>query len=83
MENFKQEYWKMKEATNKEEAIISILDVLNHNPLWLNQCTSQLYAVVSNLHTSKKRKQWLDHTPFEQVKELFGEHNCNAPLKTS
>ena len=64
-------YWKMKEALNKEEAIISICDVLTHNPLWLNKCTSQLFAVVYNLHTTKKRSQWLKMTPWENVRELF------------
>ena len=38
--------FKMKEAINKEEAIISILDVLDENPLWLNKCTRDLFAVV-------------------------------------
>jgi hypothetical protein len=78
-------YWKMKEATGKEEAIISILDVLNHNPLWLNKCTSQLFAVVYNLHTTKKRRQWLNMMPFEQVKELFieikKEYYNQTPIK--
>jgi hypothetical protein len=38
--------FKMKEATNKEEAITSIENVLIENPLWLNKCTSDLFAVV-------------------------------------
>ncbi len=48
--------FKMKEATNKEEAIISILDVLEENPLWLNKCTSTLAAVM---------KYWYNHSEFK------------------
>ena len=48
--------YKMKEATNKDEAIISILDVLDHNPLWLNKCTSQIFAIIYTLHTTEKGK---------------------------
>jgi hypothetical protein len=64
-------YWRMKEATNRGEAILSICDVLTHNPLWLNKCTSQLFAVVVNLHTTQKRTQWLKLTPWENVRDLF------------
>jgi hypothetical protein len=38
--------FKMKEATNTSEAIYSIENVLIENPLWLNKCTSDLFAVV-------------------------------------
>ena len=38
--------FKMKEATNASEAIYSIENVLIENPLWLNKCTSDLFAVV-------------------------------------
>ena len=61
----------MKEATNKPEAIISILDVMTENPLFLNKCTSNMFAVVYNLHTTKKRKQWLDLCSFNDVRDLF------------
>ena len=44
--------FKMKEATNKEEAIISILDVLEENPLWLNKCTSSLAVVMKNWYNT-------------------------------
>jgi len=64
-------YWKMKEATNKPEAIISIIDVLKHNPLWLNKCTSDVFAVVKSLKTSRSRRQWLNLMNFEQIKTLF------------
>jgi hypothetical protein len=36
----------MLEATNASEAITSIENVLIENPLWLNKCTSDLFAVV-------------------------------------
>ena len=48
--------YKMKEATNKQEAIISILDVMTENPVWLNKCTSKEFAVVYRLHNTKKRQ---------------------------
>tara|TARA_R100000781_G_scaffold81432_1_gene50211 strand:+ start:1352 stop:1693 length:342 start_codon:yes stop_codon:yes gene_type:complete len=38
--------FKMKEATNASEAITSIENVLIENPVWLNKCTSDLFAVV-------------------------------------
>ena len=41
--------YKMKEATNKEEAIISILDVINENPVWLNKITDGLYLLLKNI----------------------------------
>ena len=62
--------YKMLEATNKQEAIISILDVIDHNPLFLNQCTSKLFAVVKTLPPAD-RKKWLDLTPFYHIKDLF------------
>lgn len=63
--------FKMLEATNKQEAIISINDVMSENPLFLNKCTSDLFAVICNLHTTIKRTEWLNTLPFEQVKNLF------------
>ena len=38
--------FKMKEATSASEAIYSIENVLIENPVWLNKCTSDLFAVV-------------------------------------
>ena len=38
--------FKMKEATNASEAIYSIECVLIEIPVWLNKCTSDLFAVV-------------------------------------
>jgi hypothetical protein len=63
--------FKMKEATNKEEAIISILDVMTENPLFLNKCTSNMFAVVYNLHTTKKRTEWLNLCSFSDIRDLF------------
>ena len=56
--------YKMKEATNKLEAIISILDVMKENPIWLNKCTSKEFIVVYRLHNTKKRKEWLNLMTF-------------------
>ena len=39
--------FKMKEATNKEEAIISILDVLEENPLWLNKVNHSVHILLA------------------------------------
>ena len=63
--------FRMKEATNKPEAIISIIDVLKHNPLWLNKCTSAEFAIVYNMHTTQKRKSCLQLMSFQQVRDLF------------
>ena len=75
--------FKMKEATNKEEAIISILDVLNENPVWLNKCTSDLFAIVKRIYelSDKKECSWEMETncnivncmPKEQIIKLFQE----------
>jgi len=73
--------FKMLEATNKEEAIISILDVLEENPLWLNKCTSDLFAVVKRIYelSDKDEPAWEMQTncnvvncmPKEQIIKLF------------
>ena len=60
----------MKEATNKEEAIISILDVMKENPLWLNKCTSTLMALLISTKPFY-RKSILKHSTFDLVKEIF------------
>ena len=49
--------YTMKEATNKEEAIISILDVINENPVWLNKITDGLYLLLKNIE--KEHQQFL------------------------
>ena len=41
--------FEMKEATNKNEAIISILDVLEENPVWLNKVTDSLFILLKSI----------------------------------
>ena len=66
--------YTMKEATNKEEAIISILDVLEENPLWLNKCTSDLFAVITKLNKLKQSERWLNNLiNTDQAIDLFVE----------
>jgi len=60
----------MKEATNKEEAIISILDVLEENPLWLNKITDSLFILVKTIEKEHKRFL-LEKSVDEQVIDLF------------
>ena len=62
--------FKMKEATNKDEAIISILDVLEENPLWLNKITDSLFILVKNIQYEHKRFL-LEKSMDEQVIDLF------------
>jgi hypothetical protein len=42
--------FRMKEATNVQEAITSILDVIEENPVWLNKCTSDLFIIVKQFY---------------------------------
>lgn len=62
--------FKMKEATNKEEAIVSILDVIEENPLWLNKITDGLFILVKNIELEHKRFL-LERSLDEQVIDLF------------
>ena len=62
--------FKMKEATNKEEAIISILDVIKENPLWLNKVTNSLAILLIALE-EKHRRFLLEKSVDEQVVDLF------------
>ena len=62
--------FKMKEATNKEEAIVSILDVMEENPLWLNKITDGLFILVKNIEAEHKRFL-LEKSIDEQVIGLF------------
>ena len=69
----------MLEATNKQEAIISILDVMQENPIWLNKCTSDLFAIINRIYQlSDKDKMELqcdviNCMPKEQIIKLFQE----------
>jgi len=65
-------YYKMKEATNKEEAIISILDVLNQSPLWLNKCTSKWSVLLQRMH-SMYQQDFLNRLNKEEIIDLFVE----------
>ena len=60
----------MKEATNKEEAIVSILDILEQNPLWTNKITDSLFILVKSVEPEHKRFL-LEKSVDEQVIDLF------------
>ena len=62
--------FKMKEATNKEEAIVSILDVMKENPLWLNKVTDGLAILLKTLGV-RHRRFLLEKSVDEQVIDLF------------
>jgi len=62
--------YRMKEATNKEEAIVSILDVIEENPLWLNKITDGLFILVKSIEPEHKRFL-LERSLDEQVIDLF------------
>lgn len=69
--------FKMLEATNKEEAIISILDVMKENPLWLNKCTSDLFAIINRIYQLSDKDEMelqcdvVNCMPKEQIIKLF------------
>ena len=63
--------FKMQEATNNQEAITSILFALKSNELFLNKCSSLMFAVISNLHTTEKRRFYLNLLTKEEIKNLF------------
>ena len=60
----------MKEATNKEEAIVSILGVVKENPVWTNKITDGLYILVKSIEDEHK-KFILDKSVDQQVIDLF------------
>ena len=62
--------FRMKEAINKEEAIISILDVIDENPIWLNKITDGLFILIKNIELEHKRFL-LEKSMEEQVIDLF------------
>ena len=64
--------FKMKEATNKEEAIISILDVLKEKPVWLNKCLSNLSVILQNSNETNQNII-LQSMPPETCVDLFVE----------
>ena len=62
----------MLEAKNKDEAIISILDVMKENPLWTNKVNSSLYAILKALNPDEQ-EFLLSKQIDEQVIDLFVE----------
>lgn len=62
--------FKMKEATNKEEAIASILDVLKESPLWLNKCTGNMAIIIQNCSESLQ-PIILESAPKDLIMDLF------------
>lgn len=60
----------MKEATNKEEAIVSILDVVKENPVWTNKITDGLFILVKSIEDEHKQFI-LDKSVDQQVIDLF------------
>ena len=62
--------FKMKEATNTKEAIKSIIDVMEQNPLWLNKVKSTLVSLLKCLNKDEQiflLSKQID----EQVIDLF------------
>lgn len=62
--------FKMKEAKDKDEAIISILDVVNENPVWLNKISDSLLILLRSIELEHK-KFLLEKSVDEQVIDLF------------
>jgi hypothetical protein len=62
--------YTMLEATNKQEAIISILDVVNENPIWLNKISDSLLILLRSIELEHK-KFLLEKSLDEQVIDLF------------
>ena len=64
--------YKMLEATNKKEAITSILDAVKHNAVWLNKCQSYTARAVIGLGDDIK-EQYLNELDKDSVIDLFVE----------
>tara|TARA_R100000734_G_C3319046_1_gene114127 strand:- start:4217 stop:4471 length:255 start_codon:yes stop_codon:yes gene_type:complete len=62
--------YKMKEATNKEEAIVSILDVIEENPLWLNKVDDIELILLMRLSKQTRRNHIAIFTNGEVI-DLF------------
>ena len=62
--------FKMKEATNTEEAKVSILNVIDENPLWLNKVTDSLVMLLKEIEP-ENRKFLLDKSLDEKIIDLF------------
>lgn len=64
--------YTMKEATNKQEVIISICDVLKERPVWLNKCLSNLSVILQNSNETNQNII-LQSMPPETCVDLFVE----------
>ena len=64
--------FRMKEATNVQEPITSILDILEERTVWLNNINSSLLTLVRNIEQEHKRFV-LEKSLDEQVIDLFVE----------
>ena len=62
--------YTMLEATNTKEAIISILDVIQESPIWLNKITDSLLILVRSIE-NEHRQFLLEKSLDEQVIDLF------------
>jgi|TARA_Y100000114_G_scaffold155326_1_gene179205 hypothetical protein len=62
----------MLEATNKNEAITSILDAVKNNAVWLNECDSYFLLATKSLN-EELRKDYLNNLTKDDVINLFVE----------
>tara|TARA_R110002012_G_scaffold218422_2_gene389745 strand:- start:7431 stop:7685 length:255 start_codon:yes stop_codon:yes gene_type:complete len=65
--------YKMLEATNKDEAIVSILDAVKHNAVWLNKCQSHYARTLINHVGNNVKEQYLNQLNKDDVIDLFVE----------
>ena len=65
--------YKMLEATNKKEAITSILDAVKHNAVWLNKCQSYTARAIIHLVGDDIKEQYLNELDKDAVIDLFVE----------
>ena len=63
--------YKMLEATNKKEAITSILDAVKHNAVWLNKCQSHYARTLINHVGDNVKEQYLNQLSKDAVIGLF------------
>ena len=64
--------FKMKEATNKEEAIMSILDVMEKKPNFIQNIDDIGFLLTCNCTAMpSERIEWLDQFDFPQIRDLF------------
>ena len=62
--------YKLKEAINKDEAIDSILDLVEENPVWLNKVNDSLFRLVQAVEP-EHREFLLEKSIDEQVIDMF------------